>query len=35
MLHLTGNPVTDFNAWVATLKPQAASLAGVAFPPKA
>ena len=20
MLHLTGNPVTDFNAWVATLK---------------
>jgi hypothetical protein len=23
MLHLTGNPVTDFNAWVASLKPSA------------
>lgn len=34
MLHLTGNPVTDFNAWVAQLKPTVATAGkpGTTFP---
>jgi hypothetical protein len=33
MLHLTGNPVTDFNAWVASLKPPAIKVGSILNPP--